>query len=155
MSDRLRVQPTTTIDSGAQTYVSTDDLSVALSDGVLSTMNRPEPELTDRGHADRNRRRDGAGRGGSRCRWCAQRRRRLQFQRRHQAPRIRPEVRGALTSVLDTANRAVQAIVALPQPVVAVVQGPAAGVGVSLALASMSYWPRRRRFSCWRSPRSD
>ena len=37
--------------------------------------------------------------------------------------------------MLDAANRAVQAIVALPQPVVAVVQGPAAGVGVSLALA--------------------
>ncbi len=34
------------------------------------------------------------------------------------------------------ANRAVQAIVALPKPVVAVVQGPCAGVGVSLALAS-------------------
>ena len=37
--------------------------------------------------------------------------------------------------MLDAANRAVRAIVALPQPVVAVVQGPAAGVGVSLALA--------------------
>ena len=33
----------TTIDSGAQTYASTDDLSVTLSDGVLSvTMNRPD-----------------------------------------------------------------------------------------------------------------
>lgn len=38
--------------------------------------------------------------------------------------------------VLDAANRAVASIVALPKPVVAVVQGPAAGVGVSLALAS-------------------
>ena len=37
--------------------------------------------------------------------------------------------------MLDAANRAVRAIVALPKPVVAVVQGPAAGVGVSLALA--------------------
>ncbi|KLI05842.1 MULTISPECIES: enoyl-CoA hydratase [Mycolicibacterium] len=37
--------------------------------------------------------------------------------------------------VLDAANRAVASIVALPKPVVAVVQGPAAGVGVSLALA--------------------
>ena len=37
--------------------------------------------------------------------------------------------------MLDQANRAVRAIVNLPQPVVAVVQGPAAGVGVSLALA--------------------
>src|SRR5580704_2265824 len=33
------------------------------------------------------------------------------------------------------ANRAVRAIATLPHPVVAVVQGPAAGVGVSLALA--------------------
>ncbi len=32
-------------------------------------------------------------------------------------------------------NRAIQAIVNLPRPVVAVVQGPAAGIGVSLALA--------------------
>ncbi|TDO09028.1 enoyl-CoA hydratase [Mycobacterium sp. BK086] len=37
--------------------------------------------------------------------------------------------------VLQGANRAVQAIVNLPKPVVAVVQGPTAGVGVSLALA--------------------
>ena len=39
-------------------------------------------------------------------------------------------------SVLDAANRAVPSIVNLPQPVVAVVQGPCAGVGASLALAS-------------------
>ncbi|SBS76562.1 Enoyl-CoA hydratase [uncultured Mycobacterium sp.] len=37
--------------------------------------------------------------------------------------------------VLTEANRAVQTIVGLPKPVVAVVQGPTAGVGVSLALA--------------------
>ncbi len=37
--------------------------------------------------------------------------------------------------MLDAANRAVASIVTLPQPVVAVVQGPAAGVGASLALA--------------------
>jgi enoyl-CoA hydratase len=36
---------------------------------------------------------------------------------------------------LIQANRAVRAIVNLPRPVVAVVQGPTAGVGVSLALA--------------------
>ena len=41
---------------------------------------------------------------------------------------------GGLT-VLDAANRAIRSIVALPRPVVAVVQGPAAGVGASLALA--------------------
>lgn len=39
------------------------------------------------------------------------------------------------TKIIDEANRAVRAIVALPRPVVAVVQGPAAGVGLSLALA--------------------
>ena len=38
-------------------------------------------------------------------------------------------------TVLDAANRAIRSIVALPRPVVAVVQGPAAGVGASLALA--------------------
>ncbi|WP_445166623.1 enoyl-CoA hydratase [Mycolicibacterium sp. Dal123E01] len=37
--------------------------------------------------------------------------------------------------VLQEANRAVRAITALPKPVVSVVQGPTAGVGVSLALA--------------------
>ena len=42
---------------------------------------------------------------------------------------------GAPGDVLDSANLAVRSIVALPQPAVAVVQGPAAGVGVSLALA--------------------
>lgn len=39
------------------------------------------------------------------------------------------------TETIVEANRAVRAITALPRPVVAVVQGPAAGVGVSLALA--------------------
>jgi len=38
--------------------------------------------------------------------------------------------------VLRAANRAVRSIANLPKPVVAVVQGPVAGVGVSLALAS-------------------
>jgi enoyl-CoA hydratase len=42
---------------------------------------------------------------------------------------------GDPVEVLHLANRAVRAIVALPQPVVSVVHGPAAGVGVSLALA--------------------
>jgi enoyl-CoA hydratase len=39
------------------------------------------------------------------------------------------------TDTLTQADRAVRAIADLPRPVVAVVQGPAAGVGVSLALA--------------------
>lgn len=39
------------------------------------------------------------------------------------------------TDIIAEANRAVRAITALPRPVVAVVHGPAAGVGVSLALA--------------------
>jgi enoyl-CoA hydratase len=37
--------------------------------------------------------------------------------------------------LVSAANRMVRAITALPRPVVAVVQGPAAGIGVSLALA--------------------
>jgi enoyl-CoA hydratase len=46
-----------------------------------------------------------------------------------------PGSTGAPGEVLDAANRCVRAITQLPQPVVAVVHGPAAGVGVSLALA--------------------
>ncbi|MEO8814164.1 MAG: enoyl-CoA hydratase [Mycobacterium sp.] len=42
---------------------------------------------------------------------------------------------GVPTEIIVEANRAIRAITALPRPVVAVVQGPAAGVGVSLALA--------------------
>ena len=42
---------------------------------------------------------------------------------------------GPGTEIIAEANRAVRAITALPRPVVAVVHGPAAGVGVSLALA--------------------
>lgn len=40
-----------------------------------------------------------------------------------------------IDSLLLAANRAVRSITALPKPVVAVVHGPTAGVGVSLALA--------------------
>ncbi len=42
---------------------------------------------------------------------------------------------GPGTEIIAQVNRAIRAITALPRPVVAVVQGPAAGVGVSLALA--------------------
>jgi enoyl-CoA hydratase len=46
------------------------------------------------------------------------------------------DVSGGLGSeIIDAANRAIRTITALPRPVVAVVHGPAAGVGVSLALA--------------------
>ncbi len=46
-----------------------------------------------------------------------------------------PGASGTPADVLDAANRAIRAIVRLPQPAVAVVQGPCAGVGASLALA--------------------
>jgi enoyl-CoA hydratase len=46
-----------------------------------------------------------------------------------------PGANGTPADVLDAANRAVRSIVRLPQPAVAAVQGPAAGVGASLALA--------------------
>jgi enoyl-CoA hydratase len=42
---------------------------------------------------------------------------------------------GPGSEIIAEANRAIRAITALPRPVVAVVQGPAAGVGVSMALA--------------------
>ena len=42
---------------------------------------------------------------------------------------------GPGSEIIAAANRAIRAITALPRPVVAVVHGPAAGVGVSLALA--------------------
>src|SRR6202453_1824295 len=42
---------------------------------------------------------------------------------------------GLGAEIIAEANRAIRAITALPRPVVAVVHGPAAGVGVSLALA--------------------
>lgn len=43
--------------------------------------------------------------------------------------------RGPSSAIIEAANRAVRTITALPRPVVAVVHGPAAGVGVSLTLA--------------------
>jgi enoyl-CoA hydratase len=46
-----------------------------------------------------------------------------------------PGAAGTPADVLDAANRCIRAIVALPQPAVAVVHGAAAGVGASLALA--------------------
>lgn len=118
----------------------TDGLLVDLSDGLLTvTLNRPEslnsltaPMLTgladvlERAATDprvRVVRLGGAGRGFS------------------SGAGIGAGDAGGHAGAADpvdtlhAANRAVRAIVALPRPVVAAVHGPAAGVGVSLALA--------------------
>ena len=123
-----------------RTYTGTDDLTVSLDGQVLAvTLNRPESlnSLTEAMLASladtleqaavdsrvKVVRLGGAGRG-----FCA-------------GAGISAEDQAAQASslniegLLDEANRAVRAITALPKPVVAVVQGPAAGVGVSLALA--------------------
>jgi enoyl-CoA hydratase len=129
----------TTIDSSTA-YTSIDDLTVALSDGVLSvTMNRPDSlnsltaamlttigDTLERAATDprvRVVRLGGAGRGFSSGAGISE---------DDQANR---GASGGPADVLDAANRAVRSIVNLPQPAVAVVQGPAAGVGASLALA--------------------
>ena len=130
----------TTFDSSAETYTSIDDLSVELADGVLSvTMNRPDSlnSLTaamlkgiasalHRAAADPHVkvvRLGGAGRGFSSGAGISE------------EDHANPGSAGTPGDVLDAANEAVLSIVKLPQPVVAVVQGPAAGVGASLALA--------------------
>ena len=129
----------TTIDSSAPAYTGIDDLSVGLADGVLSvTLNRPDSlnSLTAamlKGIADALEqaagdprvkvvRLCGAGRGFSSGAGISD---------EDQAKKVAD----GPASVIDAANRAVRSIVTLPQPVVAVVQGPAAGVGASLALA--------------------
>jgi enoyl-CoA hydratase len=131
----------TSLDSGAPTYTGIDALSVDLADGVLSvTLNRPDSlnSLTQpmlAGIADTLQtaasdsrvkvvRLAGAGRGFSSGAGISE------------DDHANPGANGTPADVLDAANRAVRAIVNLPQPVIAVVQGPAAGVGVSLALAS-------------------
>ena len=130
----------TTTDSGTNCYTGIDDLTVTLTDGVLSvTMNRPDSlnSLTAamlKGIADalqqaagdprvRVVRLGGAGRGFSSGAGIS--------EQEHSSP----GASGTPADVLDAANRAVLSIVNLPQPVVAAVQGPAAGVGASLALA--------------------
>ena len=130
----------TSIDSSAEAYTSIDDLSVDLADGVLSvTLNRPDSlnSLTSamlRGIADALQqaagdprvkvvRLGGAGRGFSSGAGISE------------EDQANPGASGTPADVLDAANDAVRSIVNLPQPVVAVVQGPAAGVGASLALA--------------------
>jgi enoyl-CoA hydratase len=127
------------IDSSSATYAPPSGVAVRLADNVLSvTLNRPESlnSLTEemlvgiagameQAAADprvKAVRLGGAGRGFSSG---------AGIGKEDQANASG----GIPTSVIDAANRAVRSIVALPHPVVAVVQGPAAGLGVSLALA--------------------
>lgn len=125
-----------------RSYTGIEDLTVALDGAVLSvTFNRPDSlnslttamlttladslEQAGDDPAVKVVRLGGAGRG-----FCAG----AGISAEDQAV-----ARAALDSELDpllaAANRAVRTIVDLPKPVVAVVHGPAAGVGVSLALA--------------------
>lgn len=122
-------------------YTGIDHLSVSLDDNVLSvTFNRPESlnsltaamvetlcDILERAATDPSVkvvRIGGAGRG-----FCA-------------GAGISAEDQAAMNSsgsdideLLAAINRAIPMITNLPKPVVAVVHGPAAGVGVSLALA--------------------
>ncbi|GJF17421.1 enoyl-CoA hydratase [Mycolicibacterium cyprinidarum] len=130
----------TTIDAHTGSYSGIADLTVALDNGVLGvTFNRPDSlnSLTasmlntfaatlERAATDprvRVVRIGGAGRG-----FCS-------GAGISEEDHANPGAAGTPADVLDAANRAVRAIVNLPQPAVAVVQGAAAGVGASLALA--------------------
>lgn len=125
--------------TNTESYTGIDDLTVNLHDGVLAvTLNRPDSlnsltapmletiaDTMERAAADpgvRVVRLGGAGRGFSSGAGLS-----VEDQ-------TNPITDGADT--LAAANRAVRAIVALPKPAVSVVQGPAAGVGVSLAIAA-------------------
>ena len=125
--------------TNTESYTGIDDLTVNLNDGVLAvTLNRPDSlnsltaamletiaDTMERAAADpavRVVRLGGEGRGFSSGAGLS-----VEDQ-------SNPIADGADT--LAAANRAVRAIVALPKPVVSVVQGPAAGVGVSLAIAA-------------------
>jgi enoyl-CoA hydratase len=133
----FRVKPMAGIGSGVDKLSPVTGLWVALADGVLSvTIDRPESlnSLTTpimAGIADAMEyaatdprvkvvRLGGAGRGFS-----------------SGAGMSADDLAGSGpgTDIILEANRAVRAIAALPRPVVAVVQGPAAGIGVPLALA--------------------
>ncbi|MGV0626809.1 enoyl-CoA hydratase [Mycolicibacter minnesotensis] len=126
----------TVIDSAIDALAPVEGLSVTLADGVLSvTIDRPDSlnsvttevlagiadamEAAARDPRVRVVRFGGAGRG-----FCS-------------GAGISAEdaIDGSQTDIIVEANRAIRAMVALPHPVVAVVQGPAAGIGVSLALA--------------------
>ncbi|CAN5361329.1 enoyl-CoA hydratase [soil metagenome] len=130
----------TTTDSGLDALDTVDGLLVDLTDGVLSvTIDRPDSlnsltaavltgisEALERAAADprvKVVRLGGTGRG-----FCS-------------GAGIGAEDAGSSEAggdpvdTLYMVNRAIRAIVNMPRPVVAVVQGPTAGVGVSLALA--------------------
>src|SRR5258708_27098280 len=128
-----------TTDSSADAYTSIDDLSVDLADGVLTvTLNRPDSlnSLTAamlKGIADALEqaagdprvkvvRLGGAGRGFSSGAGISE------------EDHANPAASGTPADVLDAANGAVRSIVNLPQPVVAVVQGPAARGCVAFSL---------------------
>jgi len=130
----------TTTQSNPGSYVGIDDLTVDLTDGVLSvTLNRPDTlnsltaaMLATIGSTLKQAATDprvrvvrlaGAGRGFSSGAGISE------------ADHANPGANGTPADVLAAANQAVRAIVELPKPVVGVVHGPAAGVGVSLALA--------------------
>lgn len=130
----------TATDLGIDTLAPVEGLSVSLTDGVLSvTINRPDSlnsvtteVLAGIADAMENAGRDprvkvvrfgGAGRGFSSGAGIGA------------SETGEDAADGVPTEIIAEANRAIRAITALPRPVVAVVQGPAAGVGVSLALA--------------------
>lgn len=127
----------TTLDSS--TYPAVDGLQAGLSDGVLSiTLNRPDSlnslteammtgiaDAVERAAADervRVVRLGGAGRGFSSGAGISE-------------EDQKPGSASSPTKIIEEANRAVRGIAALPKPAVAVVHGPCAGVGASLALA--------------------
>jgi enoyl-CoA hydratase len=124
-----------------ESYTGIDDLTLSLSDGVLSmTLNRPDslnsltaPMLETIAAALEHAATDarvrvvrlgGAGRGFSSGAGISE------------TDHANPNAAGTPDDVLAAANRAVRSIVTLPKPVVSVVQGPAAGVGVSLAISA-------------------
>ncbi len=122
-------------------YTGIDDLSVSLDGNVLSvTFNRPDSlnsltaamveklcEVLEQAASDptvKVVRLGGAGRG-----FCAGAGISAEDQLAARGSG------GDIDPLLEAINRAVPMIAGLPKPVVAVVHGPAAGVGVSLALA--------------------
>ncbi|GAB7068817.1 enoyl-CoA hydratase [Mycobacterium hodleri] len=126
--------------TNTETYTGIDDLTVTLHDGVLVvTLNRPDSlnsltaamletiaDTMERAATDpavRVVRLGGAGRGFSSGAGIG-------------PDDAAPDSDDPFGDTLSAANRAVRSIVALPKPVVSVVQGPTAGVGVSLAVAA-------------------